>query len=46
MLDNHSEQTEFLFGPKVTYMLAELQQYEPVKSAWTLRSFVGNSELG
>ena len=36
----------FLFGPKLTYTLAELQQYEPANSAWAMRSFVGNTELG
>jgi uncharacterized membrane protein len=36
----------FLFGPKLTYTMAELQRYEPANSAWAMRSFVGNAELG
>ncbi len=36
----------FLFGPKLTYTLAELQQFDPAASAWALRSFVGSPELG
>ncbi len=36
----------FLFGPKLTYTLSELQQYMPANSAWEMRSFAGNPELG
>jgi uncharacterized membrane protein len=36
----------FLFGPKLTYALSELQQYAPVDSPWAWRSFVGNPEIG
>jgi uncharacterized membrane protein len=36
----------FLFGPKLTYTLSELQQYAPVDSPWAWRSFVGNPEIG
>lgn len=36
----------FLFGPKPTYTLSELQQFASADSAWALRSFVGNAEMG
>lgn len=36
----------FLFGPKLTYTLSELQQYDPANSAWALRSFAGNPAIG
>jgi uncharacterized membrane protein len=36
----------FFFGPKLTYTLVEIQQYDPGTSAWNLRSFVGNADLG
>jgi uncharacterized membrane protein len=36
----------FLFGPKLTYTLAEIEQVYPAADAWSLRAFVGTPELG
>lgn len=36
----------FLFGPKLTYTLAEIQQAASASSPWELRAFVGTPEMG
>jgi uncharacterized membrane protein len=36
----------FLFGDKLTYTLAEIQQVYPTSDAWELRFFYGTPEMG
>lgn len=36
----------FLFGPKLTYTLAEIHQVFPSYDPWELRTFVGNPAMG
>lgn len=36
----------FLFGEKLTYSLAEINQVFPYSDAWTLRRFYGTPEMG
>jgi hypothetical protein len=36
----------FLFGPQLTYTLAEIQQVYPAESALTLHAFTGTPEMG